>query len=60
MCRANVTRNQYQTDKDNDTNNPKEINGDKREHTRICLLSKVQIDLLWGREQLSVPVESNK
>jgi hypothetical protein len=29
-------------DKDNDTNNPKEINGDKREHTRICLPSSVK------------------
>jgi len=26
----------------------------KREHKRICLLSSVQIDLVWGREQPSV------
>jgi hypothetical protein len=30
MCGVNITNKQYQTDRD--TNNSKELNGDKREH----------------------------
>jgi hypothetical protein len=60
MCGTNITNNQYQMNRGNDTNNSKEINSDKKKHMRNLFTQLGQNNLLWKREQLFVTLESNK